>query len=171
MSERYHLDSDAFHNRARSGPCFICEIAAANSDGPVYMIYEDDIALAFLDKYPILYGHTLVAARAHREQVTGDFTVQEYLDLQRIVYQVAEAIREEVKPERVYIFTLGSQQGNAHVHWHIVPLPPGVPYHEQQFAALRRSEIGVLKMKEAEMASLAARIRQRLNCGKNHGFG
>jgi hypothetical protein len=37
-----------------------------------------------------------------------------------------------------------------------------VPYHEQQFAALRRSEIGVLTMTEEEMAALAAHLRQRL---------
>lgn len=115
-----------------------------------------------MDKYPILYGHTIVAPRVHREQVTGDFTVEEYLALQRVIYCVAEAIREEVKPERVYIFTLGSQQGNSHVHWHIVPLPPGVPYRKQQFAALRRSEDGILKVSEDEQRPLAIRIRRRL---------
>jgi diadenosine tetraphosphate (Ap4A) HIT family hydrolase len=36
--------------------------------------------------------------------------------------------------ERRYVLSLGSQQGNRHVHWHVVPLPPGVPYHEQQTA-------------------------------------
>ena len=128
------------------------------------MVYEYERSLVFLDKYPIHYGHILVAPRAHREQVTGDFTVEEHLALQRIVYCVAEAVREEVKPERVYIFTLGSQQGNSHVHWHIVPLPPGVPYRKQQFSALRRSEIGILKMSEDEKRSLAIRIRQRLKC-------
>jgi diadenosine tetraphosphate (Ap4A) HIT family hydrolase len=160
MTDRYHLDQQAFHHRARTGPCFVCEIVAGKA--PAHLIYEDGETLAFLDRYPILLGHTLVASREHREQVAGDYTVEEYLGLQRIVHRVAEAVRQELEPERVYIFTLGSQQGNSHVHWHVVPLPPGVPYHEQQFAALRRSEIGVLTMTEEEMAALAAHLRQRL---------
>jgi diadenosine tetraphosphate (Ap4A) HIT family hydrolase len=163
MPERYQIDWKTFHHRAQKGPCFVCEIVAGDSDGPVHMVYEDDTALAFLDKYPISYGHVLVASREHYEQVTGDFDEEEYLDLQRIVYRIAEAVRKEVKPERVYIFTLGSQQGNAHVHWHVVPLPPGVPYQEQQFAALRRSEVGILKMTEKEKTSLATRLSQRLS--------
>jgi len=165
MPERYHIDWDAFHRRAQDGPCFVCQVVSGVPDCPVHMVYEDDVALAFLDRYPILYGHVLIASREHREQVTGDFSEREYLDLQRVVYRVAEAVRSEVEPERVYVFTLGSQQGNAHVHWHVVPLPPGIPYEEQQFAILRRSERGILKMTEEEKALLAARLRERLNGG------
>ena len=58
----------------------------------------------------------------------------------------------------MYILSLGSQQGNSHVHWHIAPLPPGVPYGEQQFVALRVKN-GILEIPHADMAALAARIR------------
>ena len=71
-------------------------------------------------------------------------------------------MRLEVSAERVYILTLGSQQGNRHVHWHVAPLPPGVPYEEQQLAALSFEKKGILKLSEGEMASLAARIRHRI---------
>ena len=27
-------------------------------------------------------------------------------------------------------------RANAHVHWHVAPLPPGVPYEQQQFRAV-----------------------------------
>jgi diadenosine tetraphosphate (Ap4A) HIT family hydrolase len=132
---------------------------ARNPDFPAHIVYEDDIAIAFLDKYPHMYGYTLVAPREHREQVTGDFNMDEYLALQRVVYKVAEAVRQEVGAERLYILSLGSKQGNAHVHWHIAPLPPGVPYDEQQLAALRAD---FLDIPDDEQASLAERIRQRL---------
>lgn len=59
----------------------------------------------------------------------------------------------------VYFFALGSNQGNSHVHWHIVPLPPGVPYREQQLGVFRQ---GILRIPEEEQAALATRIRQRL---------
>ena len=101
---------------------------------PENIIYEDDRALVFLDAYPRTYGYTLVAPKEHREQVTADFTMEEYLELQRLVYRVSEAVREEVSAERMYIYTFGSNQGNSHTHWHVVPLSPGVPYDEQQGA-------------------------------------
>ena len=57
--------------------------------------------------------------------------------------------------------SLGSQQGNAHLHWHIAPLPPGVPYHQQQFYALM-AENGVLQVDDASQAALAGAIRSHL---------
>jgi diadenosine tetraphosphate (Ap4A) HIT family hydrolase len=107
------------------------------------------------------YGYTLVASKEHREQVTGDFTMEEYIDLQRLVYRVSEAIREEVDAERMYIYTFGSNEGNSHAHWHVVPLPSGVPYDEQQGAWASWSK-GVLRIPKEEMASLAERIGQRI---------
>ena len=107
-------------------------------------------------------GYTLVAPRKHLERVTGDFTREEYLALQALIYRVSEALSQVVPTERVYILSLGSQQANSHVHWHIAPLPPGVPLEEQQFEALRM-EKGVLTLSEEEMAALAARIREKLD--------
>lgn len=163
MFQRQPFDLESYIQRAQTGPCFICEIVARNPNPQYtnYIVYEDDAAIAFLNKYPVLYGYTLVAPRTHREQVTSDFALDEYLALQARVYRVAEAVRQAVPTERVYILSLGSQQGNRHVHWHIAPLPPGVPYREQQLAALN-IEKGVLKISGEEMASLATRIRQRM---------
>src|SRR5215204_5339634 len=107
------------------------------------------------------YGYTLVAPKEHREQVTADFAMKEYLDLQRLVYRVTEAVREEVGAERMYVYTFGSKQGGAHVHWHVVPLPPGVPYEEQQ-GAWASWDKGVLKIPSEEMAGLAERISRRI---------
>jgi diadenosine tetraphosphate (Ap4A) HIT family hydrolase len=159
MFERFKIDLDVYHRRAQTGPCFICEIVARNPEYPSHILYEDDVAVAFLDKYPPLYGHTLVAPREHREQVTRDFTLEEYLNLQRRVYRIAEAVRQEVGAERLYLYAFGSNQGTAHVHWHVAPLPPGVPYLQQQLAAIRQDP---LRIPEEESESLAARIRRRI---------
>jgi diadenosine tetraphosphate (Ap4A) HIT family hydrolase len=116
--------------------------------------------VAFLNKYPALYGYVLVAPRAHREEVTGDFDLEEYVELQAVVHRVAEAVRTVVPTERLYILSLGSRQGNRHVHWHLAPLPPGVPFEQQQFAALDRSDR--LDLSDAELADLAQRLRAAL---------
>jgi hypothetical protein len=48
------------------------------------------------------------------------------------------------------------------VHWHVAPLPPGVPYEEQQREALDWSRRGILDLSAAERGSLVARIRIEL---------
>src|SRR5512143_3006864 len=101
MPQRQSFDLQSYIRDIQTRPCFICEMATGNPAYAHEVIYEDDVALAFLNKYPPLYGYVLVAPRAHCEQVTGDFTSAEYLNLQRIIYRVAEAVRRVVKPERV----------------------------------------------------------------------
>lgn len=161
MPDYQQVDIDRYVERITGGPCFICEMLAGNPDYRHHIIYEDETAVVFLNKYPTLYGYTLVAPRRHCEHVTGDFTREEYLSLQDLIYRVSEALFQVVPTERLYILSLGSQQGNSHVHWHIAPLPPGVPLEEQQFEALRM-EKGVLNLSEEEMASLAARIGRKI---------
>jgi diadenosine tetraphosphate (Ap4A) HIT family hydrolase len=159
--ERYHPDMEPFHHKARTRPCFVCEVVAGTNDRPQHIIHEDDEAIAFLDSYPRAYGYTLVAPKKHREQVTRDFSIEEYLRLQRFVYRITEGVREETGAERMYLYTFGSNQGIAHVHWHVVPLPPGVPYEEQQGAWASWSK-GVLDIPQEEMASLAKHIGARV---------
>ena len=158
---RYHPDMETIHHGFRTQPCFVCEMVNGNVLSPENIIREDEQILVFLDYYPRAYGYTLVAPKEHREQVTADFTMEKYLDLQRLVYRVTEAVREEVGTERMYIFTFGSNEGNSHVHWHVVTLPPGVPYEDQQGAWTSWSR-GVLEIPPEEMASLASRIGTRL---------
>ncbi|MCP4536878.1 MAG: HIT family protein [Chloroflexi bacterium] len=161
MTQYHHIDINSYIERVTSGPCFICEILAGNPNYKHHIIYQDETAIVFLNKFPILYGYTLVAPRKHCEHVTSDFTHEEYLALQALIYRVSEALSQVVPTERMYILSLGSQQGNSHVHWHIAPLPPDVPLEEQQFEALRL-EKGILTLSEEEMAGLAARIRQKM---------
>ncbi|HSF79771.1 MAG TPA: GNAT family N-acetyltransferase [Anaerolineales bacterium] len=160
MDQRKPFDMEAYIQRMQARPCFICEIVAGRLDGN-YVIYQDEVFIAFLNKYPTLYGYALVAPVEHREQVTGDFSLDEYLALQRAVYRVAEAVRYIVEAERVYILSLGSQQGNRHVHWHIAPLPFGVPFEQQQLEALSIKD-GYLDLPEEEMAALAKRIKAQM---------
>jgi len=144
--------------RQLGGRCFICELLAGNPEYRHHVVYEDDVAVAFLNRYQTLYGYVLVAPKAHREEVTGDFSRNEYLALQAVVHRVGEAIRRVVPTERLYVLSLGSREGNRHVHWHLAPLPPGVPFERQQLAALDSSVC--LDLSEDELARLAARIRR-----------
>jgi diadenosine tetraphosphate (Ap4A) HIT family hydrolase len=161
MDKRKPLDLDTYIERIQNSPCFICDMVAGRLNGN-HIIHQTDDFIIFLNKYPVLYGYTLVAPVAHKEQVTGDFSLEEFLSLQCIIYRTAEAVRKTVEAERVYILSLGSQQGNRHVHWHIAPLPFGIPFKEQQIEALK-IENGILDIPDEEMKDLARQIEQNLN--------
>jgi diadenosine tetraphosphate (Ap4A) HIT family hydrolase len=155
MSRRT-IDFEA-QRRELAGRCFICELLAGNPEYRHHVVYEDDHAIAFLQRFQTLYGYVLVAPKEHREQVTGDFDLEEFLALQAVVHRVGQAIRRAVPTERLYILSLGSQDGNRHVHWHLAPLPPGTPFEEQQFAALDTDQGFVID--DEELEALAERIR------------
>lgn len=170
MRPRQAYDLESYVQRSLNGPCFICEFLKENPDYHHRAIYEDEFAVAFLAKAPTqdkrnlttAYGYTLVVPRQHREHIMGDFTIEEYLRLQRLVYSVGAALQQELPTERIYVLSLGSQQGNSHAHWHIVALPPGVEYSKQQFHFLM-SENGVIELIDVELNDLVDKLRKRLN--------
>jgi diadenosine tetraphosphate (Ap4A) HIT family hydrolase len=162
LPDRRPFDVEAYIASTRAKGCFICGLVSGDPAFAHHMVFEDDFAVAFLNKHPPLAGYVLVCPKAHREQVTGDFSREDYLRLQALVYDVCEALRRTLEVERVYVLSLGSQQANRHVHWHVAPLPPGVPLKEQQFKALDVERVGVLAMDDAEMADLARRIASAL---------
>ena len=125
------------------------------------IVLRTPTVIAFLDRNPVLLGHTLVAPVAHREHVVEDFSVEEYLALQASIYRVGRALQRVVPTERLYVLSLGSQQANKHVHWHVAPLPPGVPYERQQLVAMSWDN-GVLDTTAESQRSLAQAIRGKL---------
>jgi diadenosine tetraphosphate (Ap4A) HIT family hydrolase len=155
VTRRRAIDWEAVR-RETGGHCFICEFLAGNPEFRHHVVYEDDRAIAFLQRFQTLYGYVLVAPKEHREHVTGDFDPDEYLALQRVVHRVGEAVRQTVPTERLYLLSLGSHAGNSHVHWHVAPLPPGLPFEQQQLAALDTDE--GLDLSDDELADLAERI-------------
>jgi diadenosine tetraphosphate (Ap4A) HIT family hydrolase len=124
-------------------------------------VLDDGEHVTFLNAYPTLYGYVLVSPRRHVEHIVRDLSADEYLRLQAVVYRVARAVEAVVSPERTYVLSLGSQQANSHVHWHIAPLPPGILYERQQYHALM-AENGVIPWSRERATHLAALIREAL---------
>ncbi|MFJ6141768.1 HIT family protein [Kitasatospora sp. NPDC092286] len=157
------FDLDAYNERARTGPCFICSLLAGVPGYEHRVVLDDGVHVVFLDRYPTLPGKLLVAPRAHIEDAIGGFTEEEYAALQLVVHRVATALATAVPTERLYVLSLGSRQGNAHVHWHVAALPPGVPYEQQQFHALMTEGAGVLPDDPEQSERLATRLRAHLH--------
>lgn len=155
---RQAMDLEAYVDRTRRGPCFVCAFLAGHPDYAHETVFEDDHHVAFLDRWPTVPGKVLVAPKTHIEHVVRDMDEAAYARLMLVVREVALAVEAVCESERTYLYSLGSQQGNAHLHWHIAGLPSGVPYQQQQFHALM-TEHGVLSVPQKEAASMAARLR------------
>ncbi|MFD0078284.1 HIT family protein [Streptomyces sp. NPDC127166] len=160
-ADRSLFDLEAYETRARLGPCFVCAFLRGEPDYEHELVYEDADHVAFLDRWPTLPGKVLVAPRAHVEDVVSGFSEDGYLRMMQAVRRVTLAVEEVLAPERVYLLSLGSRQGNPHVHWHVAALPPGVPYEQQQFHALM-AEHGTADVAPAETARIVAELRRRL---------
>ena len=101
--------------------CIFCDIIQGKKQGN--FIYEDESHVAFLDKYPIDYGHSLVLPRDHFEKVT-DMNSEMVGDLFSKVPKIAKAIMETINANA---FSMAQNNGRAakqivpHVHIHIIP--------------------------------------------------
>jgi diadenosine tetraphosphate (Ap4A) HIT family hydrolase len=131
-------------------------------------VYEDAETIAFLARAPVLLGYCIIAPKRHVEDWVREMAEDEFLRLQRVVRRVAGAVAEVVPVERMYSLSLGSKQGNAHLHWHVAPLPPGVPYDRQQYYALM-TENGVIDVDDSSQAALAQAISDRMDLHRRHG--
>ena len=155
------LDLAAYVRDVQTRPCFICRLARGDETVGTVVV-RDDRHIVFLPNFFVQRGYVLVAPIEHREAVVGDFRVDEYLALHRLIHRVGAALSATVPTERLYVLSLGSNQGNAHVHWHLVALPPGVPYDEQQYHALM-AENGVLDVTSDERRVLAEELARQLS--------
>ena len=101
--------------------CIFCDILSGKRDG--HIVYEDDDHIAFLDKYPIDDGHTLVIPKKHYERIT-DMDSNDVGEIFSIVPKIAKAVLSGAGADA---FSLAQNNGKAakqiipHVHIHIIP--------------------------------------------------
>lgn len=101
--------------------CIFCEILSGKRDG--HFIYEDDLHVSFLDKYPIDTGHCLVIPKEHHEKIT-DMNSDAVGKLFSVVPKIAKGVLDATGADA---FSLGQNNGRAakqiipHVHIHIIP--------------------------------------------------
>lgn len=157
MFERQSFDLERYVRDRATAPCFICAMLAGDPAFHHHVIAEDDETILFLSKYPTQPGYALVCPKAHIEDLAEDLSPEAWLRLQAQVHRLSRALKRVFDAERIYVLSLGSRQGNRHLHFHVVPLPKGVPYERQQYHALM-AENGVLAIPEADMAAMAQKI-------------
>ncbi len=101
--------------------CLFCDILDGKKEG--HFLYEDDSHVAFLDKYPIDFGHSLILPRKHYEKIT-DMTPEDVGTLFSLVPKIAKAILDATNADA---FSIAQNNGRAakqiipHVHIHLIP--------------------------------------------------
>ena len=129
--------------------CLFCDILNGKKDG--HFLYEDDSHVAFLDRYPIDVGHTLVIPRKHHEKIT-DMTSEDVGIIFALVPKIANAILAATGADA---FSIGQNNGKAakqivpHVHIHIIPR-----YNNKGTVWTKRQIIN-----DDELSELAKKIR------------
>ena len=129
--------------------CLFCDILNGKKDG--HFLYEDDSHVAFLDRYPIDVGHSLVIPRKHHEKIT-DMTSEDVGIIFALVPKIANAILAATGADA---FSIGQNNGRAakqivpHVHIHIIPR-----YNNKGTVWTKRQIIN-----DDELSELAKKIR------------
>ena len=124
-------------------------------EAPAFKIFEDDVAIAFLDIFPQSKGHSLVIPKSYG--ATNFLTASEEV-LQPLILrtqQVARGIVKALSPDGVRLIQFnGAPAGQTvfHLHFHIIPV------YEGEALKPHAGE----KADFAELEKLAERIRPEM---------
>lgn len=81
---------------------------------PAGIIYEDDLCIVIVDKFPVVKGQSLVISK---EAVDNLFELPEetYLHMMKIAKKVETAIKKALSPFRVCLVVEGFEVPHAHI--------------------------------------------------------
>ena len=119
-------------------------------DLPAFKVAEDEKHLAFLDVFPLAYGHVLVIPKKEVDYIF-DIDTEEYLELFRFAKYVAKAMGKVITCNRIGIAVVGLEV--PHTHIHLLPLNT---IDDINFTGPK------LKFSEIEMRDIAKRIRNAI---------
>jgi len=123
---------------------------------PCVKVFEDDVALSFMDIFPQARGHALV--------IPKDVTARNFLDMptdklgayMERVQKIAIAVEKAMSPDGIRVMQLnGAPAGQTvfHLHFHILPVWEGETFKPHAGGSRADSE---------ELETIANSIRQAL---------
>ncbi len=105
--------------------CIFCKIAAGQERS--WKVYENEHAVAVLDRSPAVPGHTLVMPRRHAADI-WDIGREDATVVMGAVHDVAALLRERLRPDGMTLFQANGAAGWQtvfHLHVHLVPRHAG----------------------------------------------
>ena len=108
----------------KSNKCIFCQSRSRKYNKPKLILYQGNLSLVMLNRYPYSNCHLLVAPRKHTSTL-DDLTQKELLNLFSTLSKSVELLKKAVQPEGFNIgMNLGKVAGAGienHLHFHIVP--------------------------------------------------
>ena len=102
---------------AANSDCRFCQIAAHAN----YVVFEDDLSIAFLDYRPLFIGHTLLIPKAHCETLS-DLPKELVAPFFGNVQTLTRAVEQAMQAEGSFVAINNRvSQSVPHLHVHIVP--------------------------------------------------
>ena len=99
--------------------CLFCEIAAGREISDV--VYQDDLAVAFLDHRPLFAGHVLLVPRAHIVTL-AELPESDVGPFFRIAQRLEVAVERAMSADGSFVAINNIvSQSVPHLHIHIVP--------------------------------------------------
>ncbi|MDG1718703.1 MAG: HIT family protein [Flavobacteriales bacterium] len=90
-----------------------------NNEIPSFKVAEDENYLAFLDAFPLSYGHVLVIPKIETDYIF-DLDSDKYLGLWDFSQKVAKAMDKVIVCKRIGVAVIGLEVPHAHIH--LVPI-------------------------------------------------
>ena len=90
-----------------------------NNEIPSYKVAEDKNYFAFLDAFPLAYGHVLVIPKKETDYLF-DLDSEEYLGLWKFSQKIAKAMDKVIVCERIGVAVIGLEVPHAHIH--LIPI-------------------------------------------------
>ncbi len=120
---------------------------------PSVRVFEDDVALAFMDVFPQVVGHTLVVPKGIEARNFLDMPEAALEAYMLRVQKVARAVEAALKPDGLRVMQFnGAPAGQTvfHLHFHILPIFEGVKPGTHASGGMKSA---------AELEPVAAKIR------------
>ncbi len=113
------MQDSSFTETKTDNNCAFCKII--RSEAPAYIVFEDQISLAFLDIRPLFPGHCLLLPKAHYETL-ADLPASLVSPLFQNAQLMERAIEEGLKADGTFVAINNRvSQSVPHMHIHIVP--------------------------------------------------
>jgi histidine triad (HIT) family protein len=99
-------------------------------EAPCFKVFEDEVALAFMDLFPVGRGHTLVIPKRAEARNIIELPVAEIGPCMERVQRVATAQVKALQPDGVTVMQFnGAPAGQSvfHLHFHVIPRWKGEP--------------------------------------------
>ena len=102
--------------------CVFCSIVAGEQ--PAHVVFDDDVAMAFLDTRPLFAGHTLLVPRVHHETL-ADLPPELIEPVFARAQRLAEVMEGDFGAAGSFVAMNNRiSQSVPHLHVHVVPRNP-----------------------------------------------